>query len=416
MQNSESRSAFVHGTSLRDMNTICKKYNIPELVVIKNKENAQLLSSIKNNIESIKKQDFKICIIKDVQKITELESQRIILNDFHILPTGGHAGINRMYNNIKKYYFWSNLSRDVEEFVKHCDDCQRFKYSRPNIQPMSITTTASSAFQNVYLDLVGPLEEDSEGNRYILTLQCELSKFVECYPLKTKESTDLARSFVNNFILRYGIPNCIISDKGTEFLNSTLKETCKILEIKQLSSTAYHHETMGSLENSHKHLNAYLRIQTSKNSGTWSSWLQFWCFSYNNSVHTETRYTPYELVFGKICNLPSNILNSLDPLYNFDDYPSELKYRLQNAWQDAKNNLISSKQKRKVHFDKKSKIINYKVGDLILLRNNSGSKKDAIFTGPYPVIEDQAPNVLIKIDNKLVNVHKNRTKSYYEKS
>lgn len=147
-----------------------------------------------------------------------------------------------------------------------------------------------------------------------------------------------------------------------------MKEVCKLLKINQLSSTAYHHETIGSLENSHKRLNAYLRIQSSKNSDTWSSWLPFWCFSYNNSVHTGTKYTPYELVFGKICNLPSNIANKIDPLYNFEDYPAELKYRLQNAWQDAKNNLISSKEKRKFHFDKKSKI--YKVGDLILLRNN----------------------------------------------
>ena len=73
----------------------------------------------------------------------------------HILPTGGHAGMNRMYNNIKKYYFWSNLQKDVEEFVRCCDSCQRCKHSRPNIQPMSITTTASSAFQNIYLDIVG---------------------------------------------------------------------------------------------------------------------------------------------------------------------------------------------------------------------------------------------------------------------
>lgn len=90
LQNSDFRSALVHGTSLRNLSIICEKYDIPELIVIKNKENAQLLNDIKENIKEIKKQDFKICIINDIKKITD------------ILLTGGHAGINRMYNNIKK--------------------------------------------------------------------------------------------------------------------------------------------------------------------------------------------------------------------------------------------------------------------------------------------------------------------------
>lgn len=213
-----------------------------------------------------------------------------------MLPTGGHAGINRMYNNIKRYYFWVGLRKDVESFVKKCDDCQRFKHFRPNIEPLTITTTATSAFQKIYLDLVGPLDPDVVDNRYILTLQCELSKFIEAYPIPNKEAITVADSFIKNFVVRYGIPNELVTDQGTEFLTSTLEEICKLLKIKKLHSTAYHHETLGALENSHKCLGAYLRMQIAKHPDTWSSWVPFWCFAYNNTVHTETRYTPFELV------------------------------------------------------------------------------------------------------------------------
>lgn len=68
------------------------------------------------------------------------------------------------------------------------------------------TTTAATAFHKIFLDLVGPLDADSYGNRGILTIQCDLTKFVEAYPLPNKEATTVAYSFVNNFILRYGIP------------------------------------------------------------------------------------------------------------------------------------------------------------------------------------------------------------------
>ncbi|RYA67656.1 DDE-type integrase/transposase/recombinase, partial [Enterobacter cloacae complex sp. 2DZ2F20B] len=136
---------------------------------------------------------------------------------------------------------------------------------------MAITTTAYSAFQKIFLDIVGPLEQDVQNNRYILTIQCELSKFVEAYPIPNKEAVTVAESFVQNFILRYGIPQEIVTDQGTEFLSSTFKEACKVLGIKQLNSTVYHHETLGALENSHKHLGAYLRIQVAKHPNSWSS-------------------------------------------------------------------------------------------------------------------------------------------------
>lgn len=409
-QNSRSASAF--GASLRDLKYACMKYKIPELCIIKKSNCADLLNKLVKFKDELLKANIKICVIKDIQTITNKELRQLILNDFHILPTGGHAGINRMYNNIKRYYFWSGLRRDVETFVKHCSDCQKFKYSKPNKEPLSITSTATVAFQKVFLDLVGPLSPDEQNNRYILTLQCELSKFVEGYSLPNKEATTVAKSFVENFVLRYGVPESIVTDQGTEFLAETFKETCKLLGINQLNSTAYHHETLGALENTHKSLGAYLRIQLSKGENNWSTWVPYWCFAYNNTVHTETRYTPHELVFGRSSRLPSNVTLGIDPLYNFDDYPLELKYRLQVACNDARDNLVTSKTRRKELYDRNINKVNYKAGDQILLKNESGTKLEPLYKGPYEVVEEKSPNIIIKIDNKLVEVHKNRIKMY----
>lgn len=88
-----------------------------------------------------------------------------------------------------------------------------------------------------------------------------------------KEASTVAKAFVSNFILRYGIPTEVATDQGTEFMAVTFKEACKLLGISQLHSTAYHHETLGALENTHKHLGTYLRIQVSKHENSWSEWL-----------------------------------------------------------------------------------------------------------------------------------------------
>ena len=96
-----------------------------------------------------------------------------------------------------------------------------------------------------------------------------------------------------------------------------------------------------------------------------------------------TKYTPYELVFGKICRLPSSLQGeNVEPLYNFDDYPLEFKYRLQRAQCDAKENLIASKLARKQCYDKDLNPITYKEGDLVLVRNEIGNKLQCVYNGP----------------------------------
>lgn len=196
-----------------------------------------------------------------------------------------------MYNNIKKYYFWPGLEKDVYEFVRRCEKCQKNKHSIYVREPLTVTTTANYAFEKIFLDIVGPLGKDNQNNSYILTVQCELSKYVEAYPSQTKNSTEIAQLLVNNFILRYGVPKEIATDRGAEFTSALFGEVCKLLQIKQLQSTAYHHQTIGALENSHKNLGQYLRIQTDNHPETWSTWLPFWCFSYNTSVHNSTKFT-----------------------------------------------------------------------------------------------------------------------------
>lgn len=411
--NPYTRSALTQDVLLRDLDLICKEVNIPELIVIKYNKDAHHINNLlymlnENNSESRP----RICIIKNVKRIYDDETKKLILNDFHLLPTSGHAGINRMTNNIKKYYFWPGMNQDIQNFVKKCSSCQKHKHSKHVKQPMCITSTATYAFQKIYLDIVGPIEKDINEFCYILTLQCELTKFTEAYPLTSKDSVTVAKAFVDNFILRYGIPTEIATDRGTEFISQTMKDVCKLLNINQLYSTAYHHESIGSLENSHKVLGSYLRIQAQQQKTAWSLWIPYWCFSFNTTVHSETKYTPFELVFGRICNLPSNLMSHVDPLYTFDNYPLEMKFRLQKAQEDARNNLLQSKHKRKTLYDRTANPINYEKNDLILIKSEVGNKLSEIYDGPYKVLEDLEPNVLVNKNGKEVVVHKNRTKPF----
>jgi hypothetical protein len=65
---------------------------------------------------------------------------------------------------------------------------------------MEITTTAERPFEKYYLDVVGTLPVTLEGNKYILTFQDDLSKYVVVVPVEKQNAETVARAFVEKIV------------------------------------------------------------------------------------------------------------------------------------------------------------------------------------------------------------------------
>jgi hypothetical protein len=193
------------------------------------------------------------------------ELKKQILYEYHDAPLGGHRGMNRTIDAIKGKYSWKNMKREIEVYVRKCKSCQTNKTlgSQKRV-PMEISTTASKPFEKCSLDIVGPLSETQKGNKYILTFQDELSKFFIATPIPRQDAETITKEFVEQVILKVGTPNKILTDQGSNFLSEIFKNTCKMLKIKKLQTTAYHPESNGGLERSHRVLKEYLRHYINK--------------------------------------------------------------------------------------------------------------------------------------------------------
>ena len=119
----------------------------------------------------------------------------------------------------------------------------------------------------------------------------------------------------------------------------------------------------------------------------WDEWVPFAAYTYNTSEHSATGYTPFELVFGHPSSLPSALRSKPSPQYNYDDYVSELKGRLQKAHHVAKKNLLASKVQSKDYYDKGTEVVKIEVGDKVLLydetvRRGKSRKLSSQWIGP----------------------------------
>jgi len=78
-------------------------------------------------------------------------------------------------------------------------------------------------------------------------------------PLTQQDALTVARAFVEKVVLTYGPPRILQTDQGASFISEVLKNTCIILGIKKIQSTAFHPESLGSIERSHRVLAKYIR-------------------------------------------------------------------------------------------------------------------------------------------------------------
>ncbi|KAM0727554.1 Retrovirus-related Pol polyprotein from transposon 17.6 [Formica fusca] len=353
------------------------------------------------------------------KKYTE-EEKKQILYEYHDAPTEGHQGIERTIKRIRLNYNWHGLTKDIEKYISKCEFCQKNKLSRENKVPLIITNTPTKPFEKCALDIVGPLTITTNGNKYLLTFQDNLTKFSKAIPIPNQEANTVSKEFVTKIVLEHGIPEKILTDQGTNFLSEIFKNTCKLLKINKIQTTVYHPESNGALERSHRTLAEYLRHYINDDQTDWDEWIPFAMFTYNTTPHTATGYTPFELVYGHQADLPTALTRPPKPTYNYDDYAQELKGRLRATNQLAKKHVKEEKIKAKQQYDKNTREIKFKVGDKVLvydetLRRGRSKKLESLWIGPYTIIEKNSDvNYTIKKGRKAIRMHTNKLKQFIE--
>ena len=195
----------------------------------------------------------------DKLKITK-EEKLAIFREMHDNPLGGHLGMNRTYDRMKLFTTWPGMKKDLEEYVRQCEICQKNKITQDKTKlPMKVTTPPEIVWEKFALGIVGPLSQTIDGNIYVLTFQDELSKFTSAVLIGQQDAMSIARAFVEEIILKFGIPQTVLTDQGYNFMSDVFENVCKILKIKKIKFTAYHPQTNGALERTHRVLVEYLR-------------------------------------------------------------------------------------------------------------------------------------------------------------
>ncbi|GKE12762.1 putative reverse transcriptase domain-containing protein, partial [Tanacetum coccineum] len=251
--------------------------------------------------ENLENEDVGGMIRNDIPK-----EKFVVMHESHKSKYSIHHGSEKMYQDMKKLYWWPNMKADIATYVSKCLTCAKVKaeHQRPSgflVQP----AIPEWKWDNITMGFITKLPKSSQGFGTIWVIVDRLTKSAYFLPIRENDPLDkLARLYLNRIVARHELPVSIICDRDGRFTSNFWRSFQKALGTDLSMSTAYHPETDGQSERTIQTLEDMLRACVIDFGRGWVKHLPLAEFSYNNSYHASIKVAPYEALYGRKCRSP----------------------------------------------------------------------------------------------------------------
>ncbi|GKV27534.1 hypothetical protein SLEP1_g36698 [Rubroshorea leprosula] len=311
------------------------------------------------------------------------------LREVHEGVCGSHVGARTLAHKVlRQGYYWPNMYKDATHFVQKCPRCQFFAHLTHQPAEELTTLVAPWPFAQWGLDLLGPFVKGVGGVTHLIV------------------GVDY---FTNSIICRYGIPNQIVADNGTQFNCSSFRDFCSSYGIKLQFTSVYHPESNGMVESVNKCILEGIRPRLEQHKAKWADELNNVLWAYRTTSRTATGETPYHLAFGTEAVIPVEIGVPSFRVTHFDEGRNGQLLRenldlLAEFREEARLRTLVYKQKLANFYNKRVRPRTFKIGDLVLRKagltgfETRFGKLAPNWEGPYAVAEVPHPGTYILQD------------------
>ena len=303
-----------------------------------------------------------------------------ILYQYHDSILAGHPGIVKLYEQLRRKYYFPGLLTIVHQYVKSCIECEstKPKLNEPKIHypriPLDYRPMARFSMD------IKHMPKSNLGYAYILVCTCESTNWIVGIPIADEQAETIADAIFYKIICTYGTPKAVICDEGSAFTSTLMQVYFHTLSVKPYYISPMNH---GS-NRSERYIRTLGDMICKYLTGSGINWPLFvvpLCYAMNTQISLVTGFTPYEMIFH---TKPPDLMK-------FDFNPDEdnisvtaQKYMqimkqkaemIQAMIKERKTSEAQSHYYRDLlkHPDRKV----YKVGDLVYLYHGYGSELHA---------------------------------------
>ena len=335
-----------------------------------------------------------------------------ILEMAHTHPFGGHLGRNKCKARIDDQFWFPKMKQKIADYIKRCHECQitagiKLKERAP-MQPVHVMN--KYPFEDISTDVLGNLPTTARRNKYILTIVCSNSKWIEAKPMANCKADTIADKLLE-FFSYSSIPKVIRMDNMPSFKSEILTAVRRKLGIEANFSAPYHPQSHGAVERTNRTLEEMLRKFCNENCKQWDKFLPYLLFALREVPNSSTKFSPAELIFGrKMRGLLAVMRENWtvgDPVESQLKMPAakyiqQLSDRIETALKTARENVEDAQRRNKEYYDRQCSERQLEPGDLaLILMPTDNVKLTATWQGPYRVVRRcENNNYVLDVDGR----------------
>ncbi|PNY04552.1 hypothetical protein L195_g000976 [Trifolium pratense] len=238
--------------------------------------------------------------------------KELLLREYHETLVRGHAGLSKTMKRLLENFYWDNMNKEAQTFIRQCVICQQTKYSshKPNglLQPLPLP---NNVWEDISMDFVTGLPL-SKGFTVIMVVVDRFSKGIHLGALATGFTAyKVAKLFVSMVCKLHGLPKSIVSDRDLVFISRFWSDLLKFSGTLLRMSSLYHPQTDGQTEVMNRSVEQYLCAFVHEKPSQWYYLLPWAEYHYNTSIHTASGLSPFQVMFCKPApSIPAYITGS----------------------------------------------------------------------------------------------------------
>jgi len=329
------------------------------------------------------------------------EDGRQLLQDIHSGICGNHAAARTLVGKAyRQGFFWPTAVTDADSIVRKCEGCQYFARQTHVPAQQLQTIPITWPFATWGLDMVGPLKPAPGGFTHLFVAIDKFTKWIEAKPV-AKITAGKAKEFFQDIVVRFGVPNRIITDNGTQFTGSEFQGWCDDLGIKICYASVAHPQSNGQVERANgmvlQGVKARVFDRLRPYAGKWVKELPSVLWALRTTPSRATGETPFFLTYGSEAVLPTELRFRSPRVQNYSEQGSDSNRledldRLEEARDLATIQSARYLQGLRRYHDRNVRGRAYSTGDLVLRKVQQRKHKlSPIWEGPYVIAESTRP-------------------------
>ena len=232
-----------------------------------------------------------------------------IISECHETPLTGHFGIKKTAERLREHFRWVGMRKDVEDFVRTCDVCQRAGDKLSDSVNVH-TIIARHPWEIVTIDFLcgfAPAKQTKHTSIVVITDKFTRQIHIRSCPLNPS-AKETVQYFLEMVVARHGLPRLIISDRGSQFESLLWIGVMEALGSRAALASTHHPQTNGATERANRTLIQMIRKFVLKNHDTWACHLPLFEFAYNSAVHSTTGLAPFVAELARMPLMPVAML------------------------------------------------------------------------------------------------------------